>query len=249
MPQLIIGLGTGRCGTTSLARLLNAQTNAYVSHEFDTIKPRSVPVWAQDEKLVLSTLNKIYQSHFQLVGDIGLFHLPYVELIAKTFPEVRFICLRRSKRATVQSFMKKTEFDDPWRHTNNPPKGPWSSAFPKFNALTKRKACEMYWEYYYQECDRLQKKFPNSFFMFNTEDLNTYYGVRSILTVCNIPEDKQSILFFHENRSSRFARCKGALKHYARVLLGNASYERIKRVYYQLRNRKFSGYTVQPVSG
>ncbi len=245
--KLIIGLGTGRCGTTSLARLLSAQMNAHISHEFDTIPTRVIPIWNTGGEKIIETLTQLQQAPHQLIGDVALFHLPYVELIAQSFPHVRFICLKRPKRATVQSFMKKTEFDDPWRSTGNPPKGPWSNAFPKFNAPTKKAACEMYWEYYYQECNRLQKLFPDSFFMFNTEDLNTSYGVKSILTACGIPEPEQRVLFFHENKSSAFAQCKGAIKHYARIALGNRTYEMLKRIYHRIKYRKLFSYSVQPV--
>ena len=36
---LVFGIGTGRCGTTSLAKLLNSQENAFVGHELSPILP------------------------------------------------------------------------------------------------------------------------------------------------------------------------------------------------------------------
>ena len=35
--QLIIGLGTGRCGTVSLSELLTSQKNTTVSHECNNV--------------------------------------------------------------------------------------------------------------------------------------------------------------------------------------------------------------------
>ena len=36
--QLVLGIGTGRSGSTSLAHLLSAQSNTYCSHEFPPIQ-------------------------------------------------------------------------------------------------------------------------------------------------------------------------------------------------------------------
>lgn len=244
---LIIGLGTGRCGTTSLARLLHAQSGAYVSHELDNLQTPPIPEWGQGVEKIIAALKQLPFEATTITGDVALFHLPYVEHIAATFPDVRFICMKRPKHATVSSFLKKTGYDDPWSIDAPAPQRPWGHAFPKFAASTKRHACELYWEYYYQECDRLQQKYPDSFFMFSTEDLSTSYGVRSILDACNIPRSKQRILFFHENKLNRVALYQGAIKHYARTILGNRTYEKIKRAYYRLKHTKSNTYFTQPV--
>jgi hypothetical protein len=248
MPQLIIGLGTGRCGTTSLARLLNAQANAWVSHELDNQPMPPIPRWAQDEAVVMIELERLlFQKKNILAGDVALFHLPYIERIAAKFPGVRFICMKRPKQATVKSFVKKTMLYERWRSDPEQDHLPWNQVFPKFNAATKEAACGMYWEYYYQECNRLQKLFPDSFFMFNMEDLSSPYGVKSILTACGIPESEQRILFFHENKLDSISLYKGAIKHYARIALGNRTYEMLKRMYHRIKYRKFFSYSIQPV--
>lgn len=46
--QIVFGLGTGRCGTKSLARLLNHQKRAQVFHEIHG--PNLA--WQQSEKLI-----------------------------------------------------------------------------------------------------------------------------------------------------------------------------------------------------
>ena len=52
MRRLVIGLGTGRCGTVSLSRLLNAQPDAQVRHELRPYLP-----WAVDEALLARKLD------------------------------------------------------------------------------------------------------------------------------------------------------------------------------------------------
>lgn len=129
--SIIIGLGSGRCGTLSLAHLLNAQPATACFHEANP----SCMAWEGADATVISLLRDFGAvlrggepavtvdltapnrtcpldrmralKCLRSLGDVGSYYLPYVELILSLEPETRFPCLWRDKRAVVQSFVRK----------------------------------------------------------------------------------------------------------------------------------------------
>jgi hypothetical protein len=130
---IVIGLGTGRSGTASLAKLLNAQKDALCFHEmnpscvrfFGTPRPilnaideYQTIVDGGDPSLLTVDLGrpvaaKAYDqlckmNRVRLIGDIAFYYLSYVEAIAERNPNVRFLCLRRDIDETIASWMNKS---------------------------------------------------------------------------------------------------------------------------------------------
>lgn len=137
--MIVIGLGTGRSGTASLAKLLNAQLDALCFHEMNpsSIRFNGTPrpfLNAVDEyqtilnggdpsmltvDLSRSVVARAYDelckmNRVRLIGDIAFYYLTYVEMIAARNPNVRFLCLRRDIDATVASWMNKSSIPR-WR--------------------------------------------------------------------------------------------------------------------------------------
>ena len=130
---IVIGLGTGRSGTASLAKLLNAQHDSLCFHEmnpscvrfFDTPRPilntideYQAIVNGGDPSMLTVDLSrgvaaKAYDrlcrmKRVRMLGDIAFYYLSYVERIAENNANVRFLCLRRNIDETVQSWMNKS---------------------------------------------------------------------------------------------------------------------------------------------
>ena len=82
--KLVFGLGTGRCGTHSLADLFNSQKNFEVTHE---LGDNPVLNWAFNDECLEFYLNKITNRQSNHVGDVAFYLLPYVEAIINQFPE------------------------------------------------------------------------------------------------------------------------------------------------------------------
>lgn len=127
--MIIIGLGSGRCGTRSLATLLNAQPETVCFHE---VNP-SCMAWEGTERTVLSMLEEFRAvlaggpreitvdlaarlradplprlrslEAVTAIGDVASYYLPYASMLAK-MPDVRMPVLRRDKGATVASFVR-----------------------------------------------------------------------------------------------------------------------------------------------
>ena len=128
---MIFGLGSGRCGTASLARLLNVQPRTVCFHE---VNPACM-AWTGSDSTLLSLLNDFQEilrggrraisidltspgrdkplkrllelDAVDAVGDVASYYLPYVEKILSQVPEARFPCLYRDRQETVDSFVKK----------------------------------------------------------------------------------------------------------------------------------------------
>lgn len=237
---LVIGLGSGRSGTASLASLIDRQVGGQCFHEMNPScavfagNPQSHLNIIREFKCILAggctaNLSIDYSrpasvetySHLhdlpdvRLLGDIAYYYLSYVEDILQLAPDCRFVCIKRDKEQTVESWLKKSairRWPSLWIAdrlkaliTRNPflteynywqehdgtiwKKDPvWDSCFPKFEAPSKQEAIRMYWDYYYNEADRLEANFPESFRIFEIGNLSDREGQRRILSFVGLAE-------------------------------------------------------------
>lgn len=131
--MIVIGLGTGRSGTASLAHLLNAQRNAFCFHEMNPScvrfsgTPRPILNMVDEFQAILDggdpsmlTVDlrsppsaKAYDELCKMrglrtMGDVASYYLSYVEAIAARNLNVRFLCMRRDIDQTVASWEEKS---------------------------------------------------------------------------------------------------------------------------------------------
>lgn len=181
--MLVIGIGTGRCGTVSLAQLLNAQPRSRVTHEAEPWLPWRKYDATPSERAFLKRAWGVYdplepfegrvrrfearQHHYDLIGDVGFFWLPYVYMLRAHFPDVKVVGLWRDKESYVESAMKKTGGEHGINFWDCPKCESWSLTFPQFPGIPKREAVEKYWDFYNQRLRR------HSDYMMQMEDLNS----------------------------------------------------------------------------
>ena len=159
--QLVIGLGTGRCGTQTLSQLLNMQPQpGYNRDHFFTHEAITPPlVWDMPSKnlsaaklVIKKSLDIIRQRRFSLasspsghesgptqavVGDVAFFYLSWVRLILEVEPSTKFIVLERTKEEVVRSYYQKMKGYDLWSECVDHSKwklstAEWWAANPKF---------------------------------------------------------------------------------------------------------------------
>jgi len=176
--MIIIGLGTGRCGTVSLSHLLSLQ-GCEVTHEATPL-----PHWDLSNKQdILKRVNSYKFNANNYCGDVCSGYLEYVEIIYEILGErVRFLCLERNKEDNIRSWMKKTN-KNLW--SSQEPPSYWSCMFPKYNNSDKLKCLEMYWEEYREKSNLLEHRIPN-FKKITTESLNDSKCIEGILKFCEI---------------------------------------------------------------
>lgn len=205
LPQLVIGLGTGRCGTDSLAYFLDLQEGANVSHELFKHKLR----WQGGEKQIDKLLQWMkLQTDQTLVGDVAFAYLPYVGYILSRWPTAKFICLQRDRTETIESFIKKTPGRNHWvQHDGAQWQADrWDGCFPHYAAPSKPEALGRYWDEYYATAAELQAAYPAAFRIFPTTALNQREGQQALLSFIGIPHQQMRLpARVHENQSPSVA--------------------------------------------
>jgi hypothetical protein len=212
--KLIIGLGTGRCGTVSLSKFFKKQEGFFAVHEglfsFIPYRQKLLP-WELDDKKYNSWKELFLKKSkgFSYGADIGSYFLPYVEKILNDFPDTKFICLERPKFEVVKSFITKTVGRNHWmiqRGRFEFGDSVWDAIHPKLSAQNKKEALEMYWDMYHKQASLLAMRYPNQFKIFSYEALNSKDGRESILDFIGF-EGKRVVggdFRYNSNRGSFF---------------------------------------------
>jgi hypothetical protein len=203
--QLIISIGTGRCGSVSLSKFLSAQEYVSVLHEgrLDSHKIRKLIKWGNDEKNLFEWLEFLLSlDGNKFVGDTGMYYLPYIEQIIEKYPQVKIIVMERDKEEVVKSYIKKTTgrnhwFDHDGKQWDKDDK--WDPCYPKYDISNKEKALEKYWEDYKIRTDNLILKFPEKIKKWTIQSLNTLNGKNEILNFLNYNLDRNINQEFKHN--------------------------------------------------
>lgn len=251
--MIVIGLGSGRSGTASLAKLLNAQKDSLCFHEMNpscvrfrgTPRPivngideyQSIVDGGDPSSLTVDLSREVAAKAYdqlckmqkvRMIGDIAFYYLTYVDLVVERNSNVRFICLRRKRTETIDSWERKLSVNrwpskyvadrlgtlitrEPFFKEYNPlmehdgsqwaVDPVWDKCFPKFPGPTRREAIEQYYDYYYSEADKLQEKYSDVFWIVETETINTKSMQEKLLDYCGVPLGDQVYTDAHIHKS------------------------------------------------
>lgn len=251
--MIVIGLGTGRTGTASLAGLISAQRDALCFHEMNpscvrfagTPRPilntidefKAIVEGGDPSALTVDLSRRVAAEAYdrlrgmqrvRLIGDVAMYYLGYIEAIAAHNANVRFVCLKRDRAETVESWMRKTAIGrwrskeiadrlsslitrEPYHGSTNHwmdhdgtewmPDPVWDKCFPKFAAADKRDAIGQYWDFYYREADRLAGHMSDRFRIVETTRLGERRSQSELLAFCGIAPDQQVHGAAHEHKS------------------------------------------------
>lgn len=200
-------MGTGRCGTRSLAALLNRQPDSQVTHEeYPLLMWRS----PQRESLVQRLERMLAGRQASVVGDVASFYLPYAAAAIDFDPEIRIVCLQRPRAEVIHSFCQWIDKVHPLP-TNHWAKRPapgwyhepiWTQIFPQYETTDRLKGIGRYWDEYFEQAESLQKEFPENVRIFDwLPALSTTAGQSELLSFCGFPADKHVVtLEIHENK-------------------------------------------------
>ena len=165
--RTVIGIGSGRCGTLSLAKLLDNQKNVHVTHERRPLLPWQT---ADRKTLVAERIASLQRNKSSLIGDVASFYLPYVEELIAQVPDVRIVALKRDCDEVVRSFCSWSDeaHSVPADHWSEQPADGlyhdpiWSTIFPKYPTDSREEGIRRYWHDYYERTNlRGQDSFIN----------------------------------------------------------------------------------------
>lgn len=210
--RLIIGCGTGRCGTLSLSKLLNLQPDTDITHERFHIGARFRPddeftyqlSYECNPHKLEHALKRLFERETSIVGDVAFYWINYIGVLLALKPSTKFICLKRNKHDVVESFWMRDDgkpVGGPDLHgLNMTVKGVElagqyldlrSHRGPAMKQL--KEGTGQNWETYYAVSEILEKKYPKSFKIFPTEALNSEDTVKEILIFMGFAEDNQVV--------------------------------------------------------
>lgn len=212
MGRLVVGLGSGRSGSTSLARFLGAQPNSFFCHEGAYYRPAFLRYtfgeylpWDIDEDAFRTWLSELTHAAGEAAffGDCAFYLLPYTDLIRAAHPEARFICIKRDRAAVVASFLRQHVGTNPWQEHDG---SFWlmrmrDRTFPKFDARTKAEAVGKYWDLYSAMTEAYEKKYPDAFRIFDFARLNEQATQVAMLDFAGFPQESRVLKMPVANRS------------------------------------------------
>ena len=175
MRKIIIGLGTGRCGTTTLTHLFNIQDNCSCTHEHYT-RDKFGLRWKEDLHILSICLVDMLLRPEPIVSDVGFYWLNYAPHVLSYHRDAKFICLKRSREDTIDSFKRYPPTPD--FLTNQFGDNGWS--FPRYNT-NGIDGLYRYYDEYYLTALNFEHLYPQNFKIFPIEYLNTNFGQYQIL--------------------------------------------------------------------
>ncbi len=172
-------MGTGRCGTVSLAQLLNAQRDVDIGHEELEF---NLP-YSGGEQLIAAYVRDLKQRKARVVGDVFSAYLPYCKQIVNRCEDVRFLCLQRDREETIASFLKKAGPANHWIQHDGRRwiSDPWDRCFPSYDETDIEKAIGRYWDDYYELAEEFVRTLGDSFAIFPVSHLNSKQGQAELL--------------------------------------------------------------------
>jgi hypothetical protein len=196
--SIVLGIGTGRCGLRSLAKILNQQPETQSSYE----EPPLLPWKPTDGERVLRERFARFRQNGRgrILCDVASFYLPYLEAAIAAEPDIRIIALRRPREEVVISFCEWLDrsFPLPTNHWADQPAPGWhhdplrTRTYPQYATSNREEGIRRYWDEYSQRVDELRRRYPQQIRLFDTyEALNTPAGLQDLLGFAGIAPERQ----------------------------------------------------------
>jgi len=180
--RLVIGLGSGRCGSRSLAYLLNAQPNTKINHEHFIPMP-----WKVSGRAIQYFLESIMTKADTLwYGDVAFWHLNYMPAIIEILPQTKCVVIKRNRDETIASkvliykslgycgciHFRSKHWQPEWDEFVFE-SGGYSLLYhaePHFD-LPIEEAVAAQYDLYYERIDEQMQMYPDNYKLYETEDI------------------------------------------------------------------------------
>lgn len=188
--RLVLGLGPGRCGSTTLTALFKTAPDCCATHENPAIID-----WTPRPEQIQFHLKRFSMlvDYFEVVFDAAHWWINLVDLIGRNIEQVKFIILRRPAHQCAISFNNLGRHDGVYINNWAPPGspawtvGPWNQTYPTYDVpahLSRDEAkLVMTLEYvnsYYDACGKLSDQVGANAISVDTETLSSTLVQRDI---------------------------------------------------------------------
>lgn len=189
---MFIGFGTGRCGTKSLAKIIDACMPT--THE----SPDWRITWYNPD---YSKIDTFLASE---TNDVGFYWLPHLEYILTKKPNIKLVWVWQDKQSTVESFIHgqrniggEQVIYGPTRPMPNGQKAPraWNQMYPFIDAHNLETSIGLYWDMYDAWASTIDC------YKIDVQDLNNQQKVDALFDYLEIP--KQDRVFLENNHFNK----------------------------------------------
>ncbi len=254
--MIVLGLGSGRTGTASLSHLISSQSGAICFHELNPTgvvfegNPQPIINGIREFQAILdggdrrllsldyarpASVKKYEElqamAEVRIIGDIAYYYLRYVDDILAVNTGVRFVCIKRDREQTIDSwvvqaairrwpslwladrfkslitrtpFYTSRNFWQAHDGTTYQLDPVWDKTLPNFEAASMREAIGKYWDYYYVEAERLAGLYPQHFRIFPIAVMSNRDGQAALLRFIGIGDEDMVLRdSFHMHKSGR----------------------------------------------
>jgi len=211
--SIILGIGAGRCGLASLARILNGQPDVQCSYDEPPLLPWMPDVQPAAVRLadgegeqgpggVIRARFARFRQHgtARRLGDVASSYLPYLEEAIAAEPDIRIVCLKRPRDEVIASFCRWLDrsMPLPTNHWARQPAEGWhhdllrTRTFPQYDTTDREEGIGRYWDEYDARVDAIVQRYPEHVHVFDMhEALNTEQGLRDLLGFAGIAPERQ----------------------------------------------------------
>ena len=200
MENLILGIGTGRCGMYSLAHLLSMQNDSNITWHFG-----NMPIidWYYNDENFNHICYMLENREGKYIGDVSHFLLNYIDSLLNKYGDiVKIIHIKRQFSETCLSFknfiykmsegynlnlwnslnFKNTFYD---LLTNSNALYFWNlyHTFPNFDETDDiNESIRFYWDYYDRMVGRIKELHPEFVYEYDFQSLNDVYLSKKLLS-------------------------------------------------------------------
>lgn len=179
----IFGIGSGRCGTTTLSMILSHQESIQIPHEFE-----HTPFNWENNKVDFDSMVSMIEDN-GWNGAIALYLINYIENFIERYgiEETKIIVVQRDKDATVNSFLKWTSTPQRnfWINSKDSSiyqKDRWDKSFPSYDpSMSKESMIGKYYDEYYDKTYQIMQKYPDQTYYIKTEEFNDPEKIKDLL--------------------------------------------------------------------
>lgn len=191
MTQFVIGYGMGRCGTTSLARLLDMQPNSRFTHEMYGL--HWLDIFSEYHKTIKALKKRAEKYSF--VGDVNYCWAQYISQAIEHFPDVKLIHIWREKEETVESFWKANQnrVNAKEKYPIWQSEGLWLAMYPFFGYPPSKDQIASTYDVFHRIAEVIMYKHPKRVYTLHMNRLNDDSLISNLLDFVGIPKEDRVI--------------------------------------------------------
>jgi hypothetical protein len=194
--RFVLGVGPGRCGSTSLTALLATVEDSCCTHE----NPPLI-FWSPEDAQVQFHLMRfrLLAEYFSLVADVSHWWLNALDSFLEHFPSSKIVGMLRDVDACTKSFMRIKGYGrQSWNHWVPYGSGIWAShswdpSYPTYSVtsnsspdLVKYELISRYVREYNAQLTALAERLPNQVLLVRTEDLSNPVAQMKVLGFADV---------------------------------------------------------------